>query len=114
MTLFPECQTKAQEELDRVIGRNRIPHFSDRSFLPYVDALVKEVFRWFPVAPSGQLICLRESDLPLNFSPIGLSHYTTEDDTYRGYLIPAQSMVLPNVWYGPVVPRFLLSHRELL
>lgn len=80
MTLFPEYQVKAQEELDRVIGRNRIPHFNDRPFLPYVDALVKEVFRWFPVAPSG------------------LAHYTTEDDTYRGYLIPAQSMVLPNVW----------------
>ncbi|GJJ08158.1 hypothetical protein Clacol_002366 [Clathrus columnatus] len=56
MTLFPDCQIKAQEELDRVIGRNRIPQFSDRPFLPYIDGLVKEVFRWFPVAPSVILI----------------------------------------------------------
>ncbi|GJJ08157.1 hypothetical protein Clacol_002365 [Clathrus columnatus] len=80
MALFPDCQVKAQEELDRVTGRNRIPQFSDRPFLPYIDGLVKEVFRWFPVAPSG------------------LSHYTTEDNIYEGYLIPAHSIVLANAW----------------
>ena len=39
MTLFPDVQKKAQEEMDRVIGPNRLPKMSDRAALPYVDAL---------------------------------------------------------------------------
>lgn len=40
MTLFPEVQKKAQEELDRVIGPDRLPEFKDRDQLPYINALV--------------------------------------------------------------------------
>lgn len=36
---------KAQEEIDRVVGRERLPDFSDRESLPYLDALLEEVFR---------------------------------------------------------------------
>lgn len=53
MTCYPEAQKKAQEELDRVVGTDRLPTFADRDDLPYVEALVTEVFRWNPVAPLG-------------------------------------------------------------
>jgi cytochrome P450 len=53
MTLFPDVQSKAQEEIDRVIGNDRLPGFADRENLPYVNALQREVFRWQPVAPIG-------------------------------------------------------------
>jgi hypothetical protein len=47
MTLHPEVQTRAQEELDRVIGPDakRLPKLVDRPSLPFVTALVKEVLR---------------------------------------------------------------------
>jgi cytochrome P450 len=45
MTLYPEKQTKAQQEIDRVIGPNRLPEFSDRRSLPYVEAVLQEVMR---------------------------------------------------------------------
>jgi hypothetical protein len=45
MTLFPDKQQKAQQELDSVVGLDRLPEFSDRSALPYVDAVVQEVMR---------------------------------------------------------------------
>ncbi|KAF7800073.1 hypothetical protein EIP86_011316 [Pleurotus ostreatoroseus] len=51
MTLYPEVQRKAQEELDRVVGTDRLPTFADRENLPYLEALVTEVHRWNPVAP---------------------------------------------------------------
>ena len=54
MTLYPEVQKRAQEELDRVIGNDRLPGFEDRENLPYVEALVKEVFRFHPVVPLGE------------------------------------------------------------
>jgi cytochrome P450 len=46
MTLHPEVQRKAREEIDRVVGTYRLPTFSDRESLPYVEAVVKESFRW--------------------------------------------------------------------
>lgn len=80
MTLFPHVQAKAQEELDRVIGSDRLPSFEDRPHLPYVDAIVKEVLRWHPVAP------------------MGLPHVTSADDVYEGMFIPKGAMLIPNIW----------------
>lgn len=45
MLSFPEAQSKAQEELDRVIGRERLPELNDEPSLPYISALIKEVQR---------------------------------------------------------------------
>lgn len=53
MVLFPEVQVKAQAELDTVVGRERLPSFSDRDSLPYVNAVWKEVLRWHTVVPLG-------------------------------------------------------------
>ena len=45
MLLYPEVQKAAQEELDRVLEQKRLPDYEDRSSLPYIAALVKEVLR---------------------------------------------------------------------
>ncbi|KAF5310062.1 hypothetical protein D9619_010585 [Psilocybe cf. subviscida] len=42
LVLHPEVQETAQEEIDRVVGSERLPEFSDRSSLPYVNAILKE------------------------------------------------------------------------
>ena len=44
----------AQQELDAVTGRERLPTFEDRPRLPFVDAVCKEVLRWRPVTPIGK------------------------------------------------------------
>ncbi|RPD58783.1 cytochrome P450 [Lentinus tigrinus ALCF2SS1-6] len=80
MALYPDVQKKAQEELDRVIGPSRLPDFSDRDSLPYINALVKEVLRWHVTTPTS------------------LPHASLKDDIYNGYRIPAGSIVLPNLW----------------
>ena len=53
MTLFPDIQAKAQEEIDRVVGNNRLPVLADRDSLPYLSALQSEIYRWEPVASTG-------------------------------------------------------------
>ena len=53
MLVYPDIQKKAQDELDSVIGRERLPTFEDRPRLPFIDAVCKEVIRWRPVAPLG-------------------------------------------------------------
>lgn len=80
LTLYPDVQRKAQAEMDRVIGLDRLPNFNDRAQLPYLDALLKEVHRWNPVLP------------------IGLPHSATKEDTYGGYHIPAGATVIANSW----------------
>ncbi|KAL2264487.1 hypothetical protein VTJ83DRAFT_6997 [Remersonia thermophila] len=78
---FPEPMKKAQAEIDRVIGPNRSPHWDDSPNLPYVNAFVKEVFRWRSVAIIG-----------------GQPHSPMQDDVYNGWFIPAGSWVQGNVW----------------
>ena len=80
MVLNPEVMRKAQEELDRVVGKGRLPEFSDRGDLPYIDAVVKELLRWNP---------------PI---PLGSPRRVTQDDVYRGYFIPAGATVIENIW----------------
>lgn len=39
----PDLCARAQEELDRVVGRDRWPTVEDEFNLPYVRAMIKEV-----------------------------------------------------------------------
>ena len=59
MALYPKVQKKAQEEIDSVIGPNRLPNFEDRPFLPYINAVVKESMRWHVPAPLGEFFIYR-------------------------------------------------------
>jgi cytochrome P450 len=54
MSLYPNIQKRAQEEIDRVVGRDRLPTFADRYNLPYLEAIIWEILRWNPVGPLGE------------------------------------------------------------
>ena len=56
MVLFPEVQKKVQEELDRVVGKGRLPDFGDLNSLPYLVATIRETVRWNPTTPIGELL----------------------------------------------------------
>lgn len=45
MLVYPEAQRKAQQEIDSVVGFDRLPDFTDKENLPYVTAVIKEVLR---------------------------------------------------------------------
>ncbi|KAJ7697080.1 cytochrome P450 [Mycena metata] len=93
MVLYPEVQSKIQEELDTVVGRSRLPTFADRDHLPYLQATVREVGRWHPV---------------------GVPHQSAADDWYEGYFIPKGTICIANIWalnrdlevYGPDAAEF--------
>ncbi|KAF9237423.1 cytochrome P450 [Melanogaster broomeanus] len=83
MTIYPEIFQTAQAEIDTQIGSGRLPTFEDRDSLPYVNAICKELLRWNVVAPLG-----------MPFS----GHVATQDDTYKGFLIPKGSNIVGNIW----------------
>ena len=68
MVLHPDVQAKGQEEIGRVVGRDRLPTFEDRFSLPYVEAIYRELMRLHPPAPLGK--CLQMSELLCDFEII--------------------------------------------
>ncbi|TKA78809.1 hypothetical protein B0A55_02231 [Friedmanniomyces simplex] len=80
MSMYPDVQRKAQEELDRVIGTSRLPTFCDCDSLPYLNA-IEEAQRWHPI------------------SVMGLPHATDEEDNINGYRIPKGASLLPAIWW---------------
>jgi len=80
MMAFPETQRKAQQEIDSVTRRERLPDYSDRESLPYLNALLLELLRWSCVVP------------------LGIPHMLTDDDTYLGCKLKKGTTVIPNTW----------------
>ncbi len=84
--LRPDTQKLAQEELDTVTGRERLPTFEDRPKLPFVNAICTELIRWRPVAPLGEF--LLSTHRRRNLTTTGVPGTTTRDDVYEGFFIP--------------------------
>ncbi|KAJ3485041.1 hypothetical protein NLI96_g5232 [Meripilus lineatus] len=80
MMVYPKVQQRAQEEIDRIVGHERLPLLEDRENLPYVDALVKEVFRFHSV------------------TPLAIPHRLIQDDEFQGYHLPKDTLVIANIW----------------
>lgn len=80
MILNPECQQQVQEEIDQVVGRDRMPQLDDLSRMPYTEAFIYEV--------------LRRS----NVVALGNAHAALDDASIGGYLIPKGTQVLPNLY----------------
>ncbi|KAI0752864.1 cytochrome P450 [Daedaleopsis nitida] len=91
LSLQPDILRRVQAELDAVVGPNRLPEYSDRESLVYLDAVIKETFRWH------------------NVVPLGVPHCTTADDELNGFFIPKNTMLIPNIWaamHDPDVYKF--------
>ncbi|KAJ7611653.1 cytochrome P450 [Roridomyces roridus] len=80
MATHPSIAAAAHEEVDRVVGRERLPTMEDEKDMPYVRAIIKEVQRvhapfWIPTP-----------------------HYSTADFTYNGQFIPKDTVIVLNCW----------------
>ncbi|KAI7732838.1 hypothetical protein M8C21_022166 [Ambrosia artemisiifolia] len=89
----PTILKRAVDELDKVVGRNRLVEESDLPQLNYIKACIKESFRLHP------------------FAPFNVPHVSVKDTVVAGYFIPKGSHVLlsrlglgrnPNVWKDPM------------
>ncbi|KAH8812310.1 cytochrome P450 [Xylogone sp. PMI_703] len=79
-TLDHSIVEKAQEELDRAVGSDRLPSWEDEKDLPYIRSIIKECLRMRPP------------------NKLGITHATTEDDWYEGMFIPKDAQVVLNWW----------------
>ena len=54
MILYPDIQSRIQQEIDNVVGRDREVTYADKVNMPFTDATIMEVRRIatpFPVTP---------------------------------------------------------------
>ncbi|TKS85280.1 Cytochrome P450 1B1 [Collichthys lucidus] len=77
---YPEIQIRLQQEVDKVVDRNRLPSIEDQMQLPYVMAFIYEVMRF------------------TSFIPLTIPHSTTTDTSIMGYTIPKNTVVFINQW----------------
>ncbi|VDI02005.1 Hypothetical predicted protein, partial [Mytilus galloprovincialis] len=80
MAGLPDIQSKVQEEINRVVGKDRLPGVNDRESLCYTEATLHEAMRLGTV------------------SAFGLPHCTVCDTHVGGYDVPKDTMVMINHW----------------
>ncbi|CAI9115918.1 OLC1v1016931C1 [Oldenlandia corymbosa var. corymbosa] len=73
------CLKTAQKEIDTITGFERMINDSDLGHLPYLQGVINETLRMYPVAP---LLVPRES---------------SEDCIVGGYRVPKGSMLVVNI-----------------
>lgn len=96
----PAILKKAQEELDRIVKLGHLPDFVDQDSLPYVTAITMEILRWRDVIPLGESRMRCKPALISELcDPLGIPHYLEVGDEYKGYRIPAGTIVIANSWY---------------
>ncbi len=104
----PNIQEKIAQEIDDIIGRDRLPSLDDKGTLPYTEATLLELLRFGSVLP------------------MGLPHAVLADTTLNGYKIQKGTMVMinhigihfdPDEWEQPEQfkpERFLNENGQLL
>nr|XP_060641097.1 cytochrome P450 2C15-like isoform X2 [Anolis sagrei ordinatus] len=73
----PEIEEKVQAEIDRVVGRSRMPGMADRGQMPYTDAVIHEIQR------------------SLSIASVSVPHAMVNDTPFRGYIIPKGTTIFP-------------------
>ena len=76
----PEVQVKIHQEIDRMIGKERIPCEKDRFQMLYIEAVLLESMRCHCAGP------------------ILLPRATTQDITFQNHFLPKDTFVLVNMW----------------
>ncbi|KAF6171391.1 hypothetical protein GIB67_009532 [Kingdonia uniflora] len=76
----PKLLVKAQQELDTVVGKNRLVSELDIAQLPFFQAIIKETFRLHPS------------------TPLSVPRMASEDCEINGYIITKASSLLVNVY----------------
>ncbi|XP_075692318.1 cytochrome P450 2G1-like [Rhinoderma darwinii] len=74
---YSEVQGKLQDEIDQVIGQDRVPNFDDRIEMHYTQAVIHEMQRFCDV------------------SPLNVPHMVTKNVDFKGYQIPKGTEIYP-------------------
>uniref|UniRef100_A0A7N0UDA9 Cytochrome P450 n=1 Tax=Kalanchoe fedtschenkoi TaxID=63787 RepID=A0A7N0UDA9_KALFE len=90
----PKCLAKAQEEIDAVVGSDRLIQESDLPNLPYLHAVIMETLRMYPAGP------------------LSVPHESSAGCTVGGFHVPRGTMLMMNLWAIHNDPKIWPDPRE--
>uniref|UniRef100_A0A914BVR7 Cytochrome P450 n=1 Tax=Acrobeloides nanus TaxID=290746 RepID=A0A914BVR7_9BILA len=79
LMLNPKIQQKVQEELENVVGKNKLITVQEKPMLPFMQAVINE------------------SQRIANLLPINVRHTTTRDVIIKGYNIKEGTLIVPHI-----------------
>ncbi|BFZ03334.1 hypothetical protein BsWGS_06373 [Bradybaena similaris] len=79
MVHYPEVQEKVYLEIEKEVGVVRLPNMSDKSRLPYMNAVIMEVQRISSIVP------------------LNLTRFCSKNITIGGYTVPAGTQIIPSL-----------------
>jgi cytochrome P450 len=82
-----EVQKRLQKDIDSVVDKDRMPSLADKDKLSYVEAFILELMRVRTIVP------------------LGAPHTTLCETEVNGYIVPADTMVLINLWSAHMDPQ---------
>ena len=85
----PGLLVRAHAELDKVVGRDRLPNFDDYGRLKFIEAIMLEAMRWRPVAP----LC----EFPIHEQMIVLM-----EQGQRLLMLPSRMIFMTDISFLPV------------
>lgn len=92
----PEALNKAQAEIEKVVGLERLVNESDLARLPFLRCVINETLRMFPVAP------------------LLVPHESSEACHVGGYRVPKGTMLLINMYSIQRDPSYWLEPEKFM
>ena len=94
MIEYPSVQNRCRELIKQVVGERKV-RLSDRAKLPYIEAVIQEVFRLS------------------NVTPLGVPRTNAERDIYiNGYRIPQKAIIIANLYSAHVDEKYWSNPHE--
>ena len=85
---YPEYIATIQNEIDEVVGKDRVPEEGDQSKMPFCRAFIYEILRY------------------ISHATLGLPHLARTDYTLGEYHFSKNDIILSNVWFIHHDPQF--------
>uniref|UniRef100_A0A7N0UBF0 Cytochrome P450 n=1 Tax=Kalanchoe fedtschenkoi TaxID=63787 RepID=A0A7N0UBF0_KALFE len=90
----PECLNRARDEIDALVGSDRLVQESDLPNLPYLHAIIMETLRMYPAGP------------------LSIPHESSAECTVGGFRVPRGTMLMTNLWAIHNDPKLWPDPRE--
>jgi len=81
LSKFQDIQTKFQAEIEAVTGNTRAVSVNDKAKMSYTEALLAETLRFSSIVPQG------------------VQHRAVKDQEFKGYMIPKDTVITPNLYH---------------
>lgn len=88
MITYPEIQSKCQDEIDHVVGKNRPVGLEDKGKMPYLEATLLEIQRM------------------ANTLTFSLPHVAKKDTKLQGFDIPKDAIIIANLYSAHIDEKY--------